>query len=126
MQLTVTGSGGTKLGVFVVQSAEVMRRELTARHEASVRGLLTVLNAKAAAVQQQVAAQTVLASLPLASVSHQHVLCIAIFPHELLNHAPLGCQTSAVQGQPSMWSNQGGVRTQCWRLPCCTYILAPK
>ena len=52
----------------LAQSAEVMRRELTARHEASVRGLLTLLTARTAAVQQQVASQTVLASLPFSSV----------------------------------------------------------
>lgn len=57
----------------------MMRRELTARHEASVRGLLTLLTAKAAAMQQQVAAQTVLASLPLASVRHKHALCLVTY-----------------------------------------------
>lgn len=67
---SITCSFGAQEEHVIVQSAEVMRRELTARHEASVRGLLTLLNAKAAALQQQVAAQTVLASLPLASVRH--------------------------------------------------------
>ncbi|EIE20414.1 hypothetical protein COCSUDRAFT_43861 [Coccomyxa subellipsoidea C-169] len=43
-------------------SAEAMRRELTARHEASIRGLLTLLSAKPA---QQANVQAMLASLPL-------------------------------------------------------------
>lgn len=43
-----------------------MRRELTARHEASIRGLLTLLSAKPA---QQADVQAMLASLPLGAVS---------------------------------------------------------
>ena len=43
-----------------------MRRELTARHEASIRGLLTLLSAKPA---QQANVQAMLTSLPLGAVS---------------------------------------------------------
>lgn len=74
-----------------LQSAEVMRRELTARHEASVRGLLTMLSTRKSTAQQQAAAQAMLSSLPLPAVRNWSLHQQCCHPLLAIHHFDAWC-----------------------------------